>query len=313
MRTILLLFIVFTLASCKKLEDITMPEFEVTASKDSYHVGDEVSFNFKGDADVISVYTGELGYDHAYSASDRVLSSKFNVSFESQALDGTQRDQLYIYLIKNFNGDYSMNGIEAVRTSMIELNDRLRTAGPDDNRQWINSGLGNISEYLDMSQPSTIYFAVRHLVRDQNVYGTGNLNRVRNFKLLASNELGETTIFSQLVDNWHLFSSPNKMPGRATLDATNPPQMTLRQGFGAAYVSETTEDWVVSNPIQIVPTTNMGPDHAIGIKSLADAMPKTYTKIYNKAGDYTVVFKAVNQSIAGRKEVLREVKIHIEP
>ncbi|MFD1628489.1 DUF5017 domain-containing protein [Pseudopedobacter beijingensis] len=313
MRTILLVLIVFTCFSCQKLEKITMPDFEVELSKQNYHVGDTVLFNFKGDADVISVYTGEVGHNYD-SINGRMMSSKFNVIFESHALDGTQRDQIYIYLLKEFNGDYSMAGVDAARPSMIELNDRLRTATPDDNRQWISSGYGDITEYLDMSEPSTIYFAVRHLVRNQNVYGTGNLNRVRNFKLFAINELDkEETVFSQAVDNWTLFSSANKMPGRASLDATNPPQMTLRNSTGASYVTETTEDWVISNPIQITPVVDAGPDRAIGVKSMANAMPKTYTKIYNKAGDYKVVFKAINQSAAGRKEVLREVNIHVAP
>ncbi len=309
MRPILLILIVFTCFSCKKLEEIKTPDFDVEVSKENYHVGDTVLFNFKGNADIISVYTGEIGYDYD-SINGRIMPSRFNVNFESQTLDGIQRDQIYVYLIKEFDENYSMEGIEAIRPSLIELNDRLRIATPDDNRQWIASGYGDITEYLNTSEPSTIYLAVRHLVRNQNIYGTGNLNRVRNFKLLAVNELGEKTVFTHSINNWTLFSSSNKMPNRASLEDT---QMTLRNSYGAAYVAETTEDWVISDPIRIEPTTDMGPDHALGIKSLADAMPKTYAKIYSKAGDYKVVFRAVNQSAAGRKEVLKEVRIQVAP
>ncbi|MNY36079.1 hypothetical protein D3C86_1705430 [compost metagenome] len=99
------------------------------------------------------------------------------------------------------------------------------------------------------------------------------------------------------------------MPNRASLEAS---QMTLRQSTGTAYAAENTEDWVVSVPINITPSIDMGPDLAIGVKNLAEKMPKSYAKTFTKAGTYNVVFKAINQNIEGRKEIIKQIKIIIE-
>lgn len=303
-----LLYTAITLLAfaCKKLDDVKSPEFDVTTEKTSYKVGEQVDFNFTGDVDIISLYSGTIGNDYDYTEG-RILTSKFKINFETQTIDGTQADQIAILLSKDFTKDYSINGVN--KATWIDVSSKFRLATLADNRLWVNSGFGDISEYLDLRKTETIYLAIKHRVRNQNLYGTGNINRVRNLKVMAANDLGETNIFTHSIVNWNLFSTPNKMLGRAALEAT---QMTLRNGFGAAYVAENTEDWVVSIPINITPTIDMGPDLAIGVKNLAEKMPKSYAKTFSKAGTYKVVFKAINQNIEGRKEVIKQLNITIE-
>lgn len=308
MKKILFLLLIVTLnIGCKKLEDITDPEFNVTIPKSTYKINENVDFLFTGDADIISFYSGEMGNDYGH-IDGRIMQSKFIANFESQMLDGTQTNQIGIYVLKNYTSTNSLDGVYAADT--INVSSKFRFATHADNRIFVNSGNGDISEYLDLTKTNTINIAVKQTVRNQSLYGTGNLNRVRGFKLVASNEVNEITLFQHTaVNQWSLFSTPNKMPNRATIEAT---QHTLRNGFGVAYVTEHTEDWVVSTPITINPLTDMGPDYAVGIKSVADKMPKLYEKSFANAGQYIVTFKAINQSIKGRKEIIKQIPITIE-
>jgi hypothetical protein len=305
-KAILCTMLIVSAFACKKLDDVKSPEFNVTTEKTTYKVNEQVDFNFTGDVDIISIFSGTIGNDYDHT-DGRIMTSKFLINFETHTLDGTQTNQIAILMSKDFNKDYSINGVN--QANWIDVSSKFRLATPADNRAWVNSGFGDISEYLDLQNPETIYLAVKHTVRNQNLYGTGNLNRVRNFKLLASNDLGETSVFTHTIANWNLFSTPNKMPNRASLEAS---QMTLRQSTGTAYAAENTEDWVVSVPINITPSIDMGPDLAIGIKNLAEKMPKSYAKTFTKAGTYNVVFKAINQNIEGRKEIIKQIKIIIE-
>lgn len=293
--------------ACKKLEEVTAPEFEVTTSKTTYNKNEPVKFTFSGETDIISFYSGEIGNDYSH-IDGRVMQSKFIANFESQMLDGTQTNQIGVYILKNYTSTNSLDGVYAADT--INVSSKFRFATHADNRVFVNSGNGDISEYLDLTKPNTINIAIKQTVRNQNLYGTGNLNRVKGFKLVASNEVNEVTLFQHTaVNQWSLFSTPNKMSGRATIEAT---QHTLRNGFGAAYVTEHTEDWVVSIPITINPLTDMGPDYGIGVKSVADKMPKVYEKSFAKAGNYLVTFKAINQTVKGRKEIIKQIPITIE-
>lgn len=305
MKKINYLFLFFILlAGCQKFEIIQDPEFDVYVNRDTYYLGDTVMFHFRGDVDVISMYSGEMGNDYDF-VSGREMRSNFHISFDTQTLDGAQEDQIAILFSTDFNRDYTIDGVNA--SNWTDISDRFRLAKPSDNRAWIASGKGNIDDLLGEDE-ITFHLAVRHTVRDQTIYGTGNLNRVRGLRITGANEVGETTVFSHIQDNWTLFSTPNKMPGRASIEAS---QMTLRQSFGNNYVREHTEDWVVSIPITIVPILNMGPDLGLGIKSLADQMPKTYGYIFNQPGHYKVVFKGINQNIDNRKEIVKEINITI--
>lgn len=308
MKKILFLILIISLnTACKKLEDVNSPEFSVTTSKTTYKVNEDIEFTFAGEVDVISFYSGEIGNDYGHT-NGRVMKSSFLANFESQTIDGTQSNQIGIYLLKNYKSTNSLAGVYAADT--INISSKFRLATLADNRVFVSSGSGDISEYLDLTQPTTINIAVKQTVRNQNLYGSGNINRVKGFKLLAANELNEVTLFQHTnINQWELFSTPNKMPGRALVEAT---QLTLRNGFGAAYVTEHTEDWAVSQPITISPITDMGPDYAVGVKSVADKMPKLYQKAYAKAGKYMVTFKAINQSVKGRTEIIKQIPINIE-
>ncbi|WP_113663324.1 DUF5017 domain-containing protein [Pedobacter nanyangensis] len=306
-KLLFLLFIASLNVACKKLEDVSEPAFSVTTSKTSYKINENVDFTFSGNADIVTFYSGEIGndYDHV---NGRIMPSNFLANFESQTLDGTQLNQVGVYILKNYKSTNSLAGVYAADT--IDISSNFRFAKPSDNRVFVNSGFGDISKYLDLSKPSTINIAIKQIVRNQNVYGTGNINRVKAFKLLASNDVRETTLFQHTsASQWELFSTPNKMPGRALVEAT---QLTLRNGFGAAYVTEYTEDWAVSQAINISPSTDMGPDLAVGVKSVADKMPRLYQKAYAKAGKYMVTFKAINQSVKGKATIIKQIPINIE-
>ncbi len=304
---ILIILVAFTCFGCERLEQVKTPSFDVTTSKEIYDVNDTIDFNFMGKADIIALYSGEEGNEYD-SISGRVMSTNYRMDFESAALDGAQEDQFSIFITKDFDEDYTIEGIN--KATLIDVSNKVRFAGPSDNRAWVNSGDGDITEFLGSEKSTEIYVVIKHEVKDQTVNGNGNLNRIRNFKLQAENKVGTSTVFAHSPTNWTLFSTPNKMANRASIESS---QMTLRAGYGT-YATENTIDWVVSSvPIKIEKELDLGPDRSLAIKSLADKMPKNFQKVYTTPGKYKVVFRAINRNVDGKKEKVKVINLTILP
>ena len=100
------------LASCEKIEKVEAPVFSVTTEKDTYAAGESVKFFFHGNPDIISCYTGELGNNYDYT-DGRIAEPDFLITFDQQHIDGQQLDQFHVLVSKNFDEDYSYEGITA--------------------------------------------------------------------------------------------------------------------------------------------------------------------------------------------------------
>ena len=107
------------LASCEKIEKVEAPVFSVTTEKDTYAAGESVKFFFHGNPDIISCYTGELGNNYDYT-DGRIAEPDFLITFDQQHIDGQQLDQFHVLVSKNFDEDYSYEGITASDVEWID-------------------------------------------------------------------------------------------------------------------------------------------------------------------------------------------------
>ena len=156
------------LASCEKIEKVEAPVFSVTTEKDTYAAGESVKFFFHGNPDIISCYTGELGNNYDYT-DGRIAEPDFLITFDQQHIDGQQLDQFHVLVSKNFDEDYSYEGITASDVEWIDISDRFNLLGPykDADKQVIgtnaytNVGTANITDLLDGDR-TKLYFAVRY-------------------------------------------------------------------------------------------------------------------------------------------------------
>ena len=103
----------FAFICCNKELKIDPLNVGVTTSKTTYQVGDTVHFNFTGNPDIISFYSGTDGNDYAYK--DRTMADGTSqLQFTSYAQYGTQDSSLQLMVSNNFSGTYdSTNVVQA--------------------------------------------------------------------------------------------------------------------------------------------------------------------------------------------------------
>lgn len=307
-KYILALTVGLLMLSCNKLEDVDAPmDFSVTTQRDTYAVGELVKFNMTGSPDVISFYTGELGHNYDFIGG-RIANCKFFIDFESQRLDGTQKDQIRILVSNNFDGTKTLEGVNAPDVTWKDYSDQFAFPEDGDRSPNFPSTSVDITEMI-IKDTTEIYVAVKHVVKDQTVYGTGNLNRIKNFTITSKYETISNKIFTYQASDWTLFSTPNKEVDRAEVQ---PAQIQLRNNYRTTESRQAyTEDWVVAGPIQIIKVMDFGPDRAIGIKGVTDIFQNTYNHTFEYPGAYKVVFRAQNVNIDKQQEKFVTLDINV--
>ena len=88
--TIIFSVIIFSIVSCSKSVDA--PVVSLTASKTSVAVGEQVHFTVQGDADGLSIYTGDAG--HEFENSKYILTRGKDITTEKVFLTQTKFDEL---------------------------------------------------------------------------------------------------------------------------------------------------------------------------------------------------------------------------
>ncbi|MFD1628466.1 DUF5017 domain-containing protein [Pseudopedobacter beijingensis] len=299
--------------SCDKLEEIDTPKFEAYVDKHTYTEGDTVRINFVGDVDYITLYTGKPGNDFQFKDKDRYGEIPYYLDFNTHARDGAQQNQMSVLVSRDFNGVYNYNNI--VASNWIDITARFKMA-PAGYRDYMSSGVKDVKDAIFSGTEDTahVYFAIRQITKPQNVNGTGNLNRVQNFRIRTQADINADfkdfyPYTSFKFNQKGIFSSPNKQADRAGFEGTN--IIVMRNNTTNPNVE--TQDWTVSEKMAFPRSVNIGPDWGLPVKSINDRRLDYYQVAYNEPGDYRIVILAFNANSVNRKEVVKEIEIKVLP
>ncbi len=288
-------FIIIGFSSCIK-EEVEQPTFDVSTTSTTYKVGDTVRFNFKGNADIISFWSGEDGTNYDNKERTLLTGGKVEMSFTSRVEFGRQERNLQVFLSNNFSGIY--NAAEIEKATWIDITDRFEYAT---STTVFPSGIKDISDLLLPGKPFYIGFKyVGQAVVGTNTQRTWTVNALSVTNTFSTNKIIQ--LMSQATASY-LF-----------VDIVNP---TNAWGFnGSALIfrpaSATTEslDWAITAPI-IADRTN--PDVGVGIKSFADNRLSSYEYVYRTPGTYKVVFVVSNATVNGQEKAVKEMMLTINP
>lgn len=317
-KVLIFLLASFLIQACDKIEKVDTPVFDAYLEKENYLVGDTVDIKFKGDPGFITLYTGILGNDYGFKEG-RDLEMSYLMNFDTQVLDGWQKDQLSILVSKNFDGDYTISGVN--KATWFDITSKFRMLKPQETRVYTTSGLGDITSAIfedKQHEEVDVYFAVKHVVKNQNLQSEldaskkniASLNRVRGIAIQKVSPVSETILYNHASFGWKLFSTTNKETDRATLFPT---YIELRGNRLAANLSAETEDWAVSGKMSFSRSVYAGPDWGKSIKSLNDKRLNNYKISYDKPGDYKITLVAFNSNSEGRREIIKQLQIKILP
>jgi len=315
LRYFLVVFVgAFIFAACDNtMESVDAPGFAVSADQTTYKVGDIVTFNLKGNPDIISFYSGESGNDYEYANKDRYMDASVEFDFQTQVRSQTgpntycQDDQFHLYYSHDFafDGTNMADSINNVQSATwVEITDKFVMCPLEcsSNTAYKFSETLDITDLFEENKP--VYFAFRYINRPYSQFGNGNIWRFSGLKMNAVTPAGIVSLLSQNTANWKpIFIGEGWDKSRFTSTAT---VVTMR---GPSTNEVDQELWAISEGALL--DTNMGYDLAVAIKSAFEVPLKEYEHIYTEPGTYTVTFVARNSNIYEGKEVVKQLQITI--
>lgn len=332
------------LASCDKFEEAQAPDFEVTTPAVTYKVGQPVTFQFKGQADLISFYSGEPLHDYAFK-DGRVIDATgagatlaFSTSLQGT---GTQKNTLKVLASSDFNGKY--DDLASVKAATwTDITSRF-TLSPGISTAFTASGVQDISDLLVPGKP--IYIAFQYLNKPQQANGLARQWMVQTLVVNSKKTLGGKALALAdqmnagfvLVDQLKeqaparslittsritLYANSYKDPASPVYDPNNPIYHRDSAGYdpqavyvpydpASPYNDPESENWAISKPIY-TESIDLGPDWAVSVKGM-ETQPTSFVFTYDTPGTYKACFVAANTNIAGSRQVVRSVDITIDP
>ena len=305
------------MASCSRIAPVEYPyDFDVKCENMQVRVGESVRFRISGNPDVISFYSGEVGNDYNF-ISGRIAIPEYVVTFDEQAIDGYQENQLKVLVSVTPPAGDTWDEISSF-DGWSDISDRFTLLGPGkvtNNRVYTNVGSADVSDLLTSDEMS-VYFAFHYTAQPWSSGNDSNIIRVKNFKVQSKYNEKYTDLYEWNDCGWTMFTKFPQQASRPSEIQENNKVIQFRIGWGnhedgvGTYQSDGADNWAVCNGLKLQKTLDMGPDRSVGIKGLNDVQKETYEHTYNAAGVYEVVFIAQNVNIGGSQT--KVVKLQVE-
>jgi hypothetical protein len=321
MKRLNILTALFILAVYGCNKDITLNElqFEVSADKNVYNVGDSVGFNIQGNPDMITFYSGEIGKRFEYrnrSEADGIP----QLQFSSLRANGTQPNSLRLMVSNDFTGAVPGDTVTTVaniaKATWTDITGRATLS----TGSTVSSGIIDLSDFAVQGKPVYIGFkyvgvagsvqnkwtitalTVKNVLPDATVYTIVNLSAgspITNYGVTTTNSTGWAGYPVANTYKWSLSSNTSLSITGATTAAS----------------AANAESWAVSGSINL---KRVSPDLGTPIKNttentvLATAITNNrYTYQYASAGEYNAVFWAGNVNINKTDSTSRTIKLTI--
>jgi len=306
-----ILVLVITLVACNdQLDNQVVFNFTTTAENSTVN-GDTlivdkdvpVTFNFDGNAEFITFYSGETGHEYDKRELTQTPAEDIDscyLTFTNKPQFGNIPSTLKLYLSTSFGGmsltDKKADSLAVLNENWIDLSDVSNLSVTNN---VTNTSKVSLKSYID----SKIVLAFRYKTTDntaiQPTWQITNLKIVVRDKkgaitTLPANDLGFSAI--DLLASENPYSSAG---GAGVWDLTSVAATTsiMKIVFTSAGQS-LNDDWLVSTPK--IATARI-PDTGLAIKSIATSV-SSYEYTFNTAGVYKVGFRAMNDNYKFRSE-----------
>jgi hypothetical protein len=294
-HSIYLLIIVITFISCAK-EKVETPSLEVATASLTYKAGDTVTFNFTGNPDNITFYSGEPGHNYEF----RNRSSAENdlqINFKTLVQFGVIYKNLQLLVSNDYTGAADTASVKAA--TWKDISDRAVFSTGQDNTP---SGTISLKEFTDPKHTGArIYVAFKYT--DYKKPQGQNRWVIRTFE--ANNISADGVVSPQATmatGGWKAYDFKNP----AVVWAVSSTQLLIPSSNKDAADNE---DWVISkgfDPFYIKP------DAGVALKNISTVLP-AYKYVYTKPGTYKVVFDVSAVRYNGEKRITKDITLTITP
>jgi hypothetical protein len=308
---------IFLLASCSKDISIKDLEFDVSIDKTEYNKNDEVTFNFKGEPDMITFYSGLPGGRYEYK--DRTIAEgKPVLTFTTAKNSGSQANTLSLMISSDFKGivpgktDETIANIANAQWDNITNRAALAT-----------STTAKVSGDIDLSDKVTngknVYIAFKYT----GVKGV-IMNKWTITKLLLTNNLSDGTVYTianlnantaEILDYEVITYSPGWLStivkGKYNYVVTAGTSLVITGATSVAASTDDAETWAILGPIDL---KKVSPDKGTSIKKYSEnmsAFPFVF-KYEDVTGDFKPTFVASNSSKDEQSQKTKTLSISIK-
>jgi hypothetical protein len=310
-KTFILLVALALFSGCLKLkQEATTPEFDVTTDKQSYNLGDLVTFNISGNPDYLTLYAGEQGSN--YDNRNRFTAAGVpKLQFSSARNSGAQANSLHLMVSSDFKGPGADSTATAANINAATWTDITSRATLATSATVVPSGAIDLSDF-PVDKPVYIAFKYNavtgsiqnkwtiNLLTVTNTLPDGSVYTIGNLTALAVANYGVSVVFSP---GW----VPYKYIGPYNWVVTSGSSLVITGATTAVAATSASEAWVFCGPITLNKVAN---DVGVAIKETSSRLSST-TFTYKAAGTYTATFVANNGNVNGRKEAIRQVTVTV--
>lgn len=297
--------------ACSKDLDVGQPSFDVAGYKVSDGLDSagnavkKVTFDVKGNADIISFYSGEILRNYAFR-DGRVLKTndlKMSFTYNAQLGLGTiiRENQLSVVA----STDYDGTAVDAATWTDISSRFSIRLVKDIPTGEYLNTS-ASIADLVVKGKP--LYIAFKYVTPAQTTALRYSRWQIRNFLISQETDIGNTALVDQSATPLTLYHTGPVESGRTSSNAT---QVQFRGNNKSSNFAFPTEDWAISPIIMVSDDIDLGPDRPLAIKSRIDPALDIYTYNYTKPGIYKVTFVASNVTTEGEQKKVKEIEVVI--
>jgi len=321
--------IALAFTSCSKDIENKPLDFDVTVSKkdgtvsDTYTTNDSLNFVFKGNPDLITFYSGEVG--RQYINKDRTSADGTPIlQFTSLRATGSQANSLALLISSDFKGIASKPGTTVRDTAVTNVNianaewSNITTNAVLSTGSAITSGDIDLSSFANLGKP--VYIAFKYVatagtiqnkwtitalslinkLADGSSYTIGNLGapntEIKNY--------GVTTYSPGWWVSYDEAKNANKYPWVFTAGTS----LVITGAATAVAATASAEAWAIMGPIDL---RKVSPDVGVGLKSMIAKM-ESYPYKYPTATQSEPTFVAANSTVDGSSTIVKQVQVTIK-
>lgn len=291
----LMLLSLIILSACNKEIELDKLDFDVTAEKTTLAVTDTAKFNFNGNPNYITFYSGEAGSKYEFRNRTIDTSSNLQLRFSTSTTTATN-GTLSLLVSDNLSGAISTTSIAAATWNNITSRATLATGTAT-----VASGIVSLADFAQQKKP--VYIAFRYVAAAGTIQKrwtiTGlTLNHVLTDKTYT---IGNMTAVTP-SQGWLGVNVKN-----ANINWTSALVIT---GATTAATAVDTEDWIVMGPVDL---SRVLPDVGTPIKTIAEGMSKfPFMYKYAAVGTYNAVFVASNVNRDAEESSVKTIPVTVQ-
>lgn len=282
-------------SACSKELELEELNFDASAEKTTFPVSENARFNFTGNPNFITFYSGEPG--SRYEFRDRVSDTSSNLQLQFSTSTSTATNGTLSLLVSNdMQGKVDATNIAAATWTDITSRATLATGTTT-----IASGTVSLADFAQQRKP--VYIAFKYTA------AAGAIQKRWTITGLTLNHVLQDRTFTLANMTG---SAPS--PGFLAVDVKNPAvnwtTALAITGATTATAAIETEDWVVAGPIDL---SRVFPDRGTPIKTTAEGMNKfPFVYKYSAAGSYNAVFVATNVNRDAEESTMKTIPVTVQ-